>query len=52
MREINQSVINKIVINSVYGSIPGDDNYWYNMYKIYTRTEYRKNKIKKLLDKK
>jgi hypothetical protein len=50
MREINQSVINKIVINSVYGSIPGDDSYWYNMYKIYTRVASRKMKIKKLLN--
>jgi len=40
----------KILINSVYGSIPGSDNYWYQNYKKYVRVEHRKIKIKNIIN--
>jgi hypothetical protein len=40
----------KVLINSIYGSIPGADNLWHNMYKKYARTEFRKQKIKNILN--
>ena len=40
----------KMLINSVYGAIPGADNLWQDMYKKYARTEFRKQKIKNILN--
>ena len=38
----------KILINSVYGAIPGTDNFWQYEYKKYVRTQNRKRKLKQL----
>lgn len=40
----------KMLINSVYGAIPGADNLWQDMYRNYVRTENRKNKIKTIIN--
>lgn len=40
----------KILINSIYGAVPGADNYWFDYYKKYLIKESRKQKIKRILN--
>jgi hypothetical protein len=40
----------KMLINSVYGAIPGADNLWQDIYRKYVRTENRKKKIKTIIN--